>query len=73
MATVPNKDGAPVSGSGRMTDPSYSLVSRTNAGTPMGALIPAFVDELVMDTTNGQLYRATGTLNNQWFAVTRTH
>jgi hypothetical protein len=48
----------------RLTTPT-----RNNAGTPVGALTPAFNGELVMDTTNHVLWQAVGTANTAWMRV----
>jgi hypothetical protein len=66
MSIVPNRDGRPVQPDGRMADPAYASVNRSNAGSPIGALTPLFVNELVQDTTNRELFRATGPTNNDW-------
>lgn len=67
MATV--VDQSEVGTIGLATDRNYSAVSRSNAGTPRAALTPAFVGEIVNDTTNNQLYRAVGSTNIDWAMI----
>jgi hypothetical protein len=66
MPTVSNK------ATGDVADRSYVNNSRTNAGTPNGALVPAFAGEVVMDTTGHQRYRANGLTNQSWVPITET-
>jgi hypothetical protein len=40
----------------------------TNAGTPAGSLVPDFVGQLCLDTTNNTFYRAKGVTNADWLA-----
>ncbi len=48
-------------------DNKLSKPTRSNAGTPVGSLTPAFSGEVVLDTTNRLLWRGTGTsANTQW-------
>lgn len=64
MAIVADKSGnAPL-------DKKFSDYNRTNAGTPVGTLVPMYTNELVLDTTNRQMWRAIGTTNNDWTLVT---
>jgi hypothetical protein len=63
MATVPDKSG------NTRLDKKYSHPNRNNAGTPIGALVPAYPNELVLDTTNFLLWRAIGTTNANWIPV----
>jgi len=63
MAIVPDKSGnSPL-------DRKYSDFNRMNAGTPIGALVPLYANEVVLDTTNLRLWRAVGTTNNDWSLV----
>ena len=63
MATVVDKSGnSPI-------DKKFSDYNRTNAGTPIGSLVPAYTNEIVLDTTNRQLWRAIGSTNNDWSPV----
>lgn len=64
MAIVPDKSG------NSPTDKKFSDYNRTNAGTPVGAVTPQYANELVLDTTNRQLWRAIGTTSNDWSLVT---
>jgi hypothetical protein len=71
MAIVPNRDGRPVNPDGRMVDPVYSQPNRNNAGTPVGSLTPSYINEVVLDTTSGQLYIAIGAANTNWTPITK--
>lgn len=64
MAIVENKGIAGGSLDTRLTTPT-----RTNAGTPVAALTPAFPGEIVFDSTNRILWQATGTTNAHWMPV----
>lgn len=69
MATVKDLSGnSPI---GDATDNSYDSVQRNNAGSPVGAVTPAYVGELIFDTTNRVLFRAHGTANTEWEVVNR--
>lgn len=63
MATVADKSG------NTPLDKKYSDYNRTNAGTPVGALVPEYTNEVVLDTTNTQLWRAIGPTNADWSLV----
>lgn len=63
MAIVPDKSG------NTPTDLKYADYNRTNAGSPVGALVPLYTNEVVLDTTNTQLWRAIGLTNNDWSLV----
>lgn len=65
MAIVQNKGGVDNS-----TDPSYTTYTRTNAGEPNGSLTPAFVGEMVLDTTNNILWKSLSAANSSWVALT---
>jgi hypothetical protein len=66
MATVVN-NGYPDRTDGARLDRSFCIPNRNNAGTPVGALTPQFSGELVLDTTNGIVYKGMGTTaNTQW-------
>lgn len=66
MAIVPDKSG------NNPTDLKYTYASRTIAGDPniVGPLVPAFAGEIVEDTTNHALWKATGTTATSWVALT---
>lgn len=53
-------------------DRKFATPNRSNAGTPVGSLVPSYTNELVLDTTNRQLWRAIGPTNADWMPVTRT-
>lgn len=61
MATVPDKavGGGPIDKS--LVDPT-----RTTAGNPNSSLTPMFGGEIVLDTTNNVLWRATSMTNTSW-------
>lgn len=72
MATVADASGNSPAGYG-YTDRKLVTPTRVNAGTPIASLTPAFVGEIVYDTTNGITYRGTGTTaNTQWIRTTDT-
>lgn len=48
------------------TDKPFDTYNRTNAGDPNGSLTPQYSGEIVLDTTNSQLWYAAGTANNTW-------
>jgi hypothetical protein len=68
MATVANL--------GFIGDPTFPvdkplcLQNRTNAGEPNGSITPQFSGEIVLDTTNNNLWKAVGIANNTWVALT---
>ncbi len=66
MATVPDKanNGTPI-------DKKFATPNRGNAGTPVAAVTPLYTNEIVLDTTNNQLWRATGPTNADWMPYTR--
>lgn len=64
MAIVTNKATSDV------PDKSFMTHSRTNAGTPNGALVPAFVGEIVWDTTGKFRWHAIGLTNADWVSTT---
>lgn len=69
MATVRDaSDNSPISPG---TDNSYDKVQRNNAGSPVGSVTPAYVGELIVDTTNFIVWRANGTANTAWEPVDR--
>jgi len=51
---------------GLTTEWTLAGINRTNAGTPVSALIPEFQGERVYDTTNAKTYVAFGTAITQW-------
>ncbi len=70
MATTPDLSGNSPVGLG--TDPKLNKPTRSNAGTPVGSLTPAFSGEIVLDTTNRVLWRGTGTsANTEWMPITQ--
>jgi hypothetical protein len=50
-------------------DRKLSKYSRANTGAPTGLLTPQFPGEIVLDTTNAQLYAATGPGIDNWTPV----
>ena len=68
MAIVANKDGAGITANGALgvVDRKYTTPNRNNAGSPVSSLVPAYTNELVLDTTNFILWRATGPANTDW-------
>lgn len=66
MAIVTDKSGAnPTSG-------SFITHTRSVAGTPVGSTVPAFVGEVIWDSTNKLRYKAVALTNNDWVALTTT-
>lgn len=61
MATVINK-ARPEEG----TDPTYDAPNRKLAATPIGATAPLYMGEIVINTTDGTLYKAVGAGVNGW-------
>jgi hypothetical protein len=53
-------------------DKKYAHPNRTNAGSPIGALVPLYANEMVFDTTNFRYYKAIGLTNNDWLYVVKT-
>ncbi len=43
---------------------------RSNAGSPVGAVVPRFVGEELLDSTNKHWYKAAGTTNADWKQTT---
>lgn len=68
MAIVANlaDDGGPIPNYTNATDRKYCTHSRSNAGTPNGSLTPAFLGELVLDTTSMTRWKAVGAANTDW-------
>lgn len=54
---------------GIAADKSFCSPNRTNAGSPSGSLIPQYAGEIVLDTTNGIRWRASGTANTDWHTI----
>lgn len=48
------------------TDKSYNMYNRENAGEPNGSLTPQYAGEIVLDTTNNQLWYAMDLTNDSW-------
>jgi hypothetical protein len=70
MAIVADASGnAPASMAGVATDNKLSEPNRSNNGTPIAALTPQYPGELVLDTSNLQVWRAFGTTNTDWMPV----
>ena len=67
MATVPDKANT----AGAVVDRKLATPNRNNAGTPVGALTPAYGGEVVLDTTNGITYVSTGITNADWMPFVR--
>jgi hypothetical protein len=65
MATVRNLGNA-----FEPLDPPLCLQNRTNAGEPNGSIVPQFSGEIILDTTNNNLWKAVGVANNTWVALT---
>lgn len=65
MAIVANKGNAfePLDG-------SYNSPNRSMAGTPVATLVPLYVGEIVLDTTNNKLWKAETMLNSGWVTLT---
>lgn len=52
------------------TDQPFNSYNRTNGGEPNGSLTPEYVGETVLDTTGNILWKAMGTSNASWVALT---
>jgi hypothetical protein len=52
------------------TDQAFNSASRSNGGEPNGSLTPAFVGEIVLDTTNNMLWKAVNVANTDWVPLT---
>lgn len=54
------------------TDKPWTFANRTVAGDPntTGPLTPQYAGEIVSDTANHALWKATGTTNTSWVALT---
>ncbi len=76
MTFVINKAGTdafPTGGAGSAAkDLPFSFQSRTLAGDPnvVGPLTPQFAGEIVLDTTNHALWKATAATATSWVALT---
>lgn len=70
MAIVPNL--ANIDAASSQLDNRLSSPTRSNAGSPVGSLTPAFAGEIVHDTTNRILYVAVGVSNNDWAPTSLT-
>ena len=66
MATVPELSGSTSLMTNGQLDTKMETPNRSNAGTPVGALTPLYSGEIVLDTTNFQLWIAFGTSTNDW-------
>lgn len=58
------------SGQSGPQDKPFATYNRTSAAAPDGVLTPQFSGEIVLDTTNAVLWKAMGTANNTWVALT---
>lgn len=67
MATVANKAAV-----GGITDAPLRTHNRSNAGEPNGVVTPAFVGEIVLDTTNNRRWQAKTLANSGWVAIDPT-
>jgi hypothetical protein len=65
MATVADLSGNRPNNA-PLVDVTYSKANRTNAGTPIGSLVPLYPGEIVLDSTNRLLWRAIGITNANW-------
>lgn len=72
MATVPNLalSGAPNPGATTNVDRAYQTPNRILAASPVGATTPLYVGEIVLDEGNNNLWKAEGTGNQDWVALT---
>lgn len=52
------------------TDKSLVEPSIENAGNPNGSVTPEFSGQILLDTTNNMLWRATDLSNDSWVAHT---
>lgn len=52
------------------TDKPFDQYNRSNAGDPTGSVTPQYAGERMLDTTNGTLYQALGTLSSSWVQIT---
>lgn len=67
MAIVKDLAGTELPGfSPGALDNSFAAFRRTNAGTPIGVLTPAYRGEIAVDTTTGTTYMAIGLTNVSW-------
>jgi hypothetical protein len=66
MATVRDLSGNTPPNTNGQVDKKYETPNRSNAGTPVAALTPQYSGEIVLDTTNRQLWYAFGTGTNDW-------
>lgn len=54
---------------GPTLDRPYNTHNRINAGTPNAALVPAYVGEIVLDTTGNTRWIAKALTNTSWVAI----
>ncbi len=66
MATVVDASTNVAAVDGPLCSPNRIL-----SATPLGATTPEYCGEIVNDTTNENLYRATGLANTDWERITR--
>ena len=67
MAIVADASGnSPI---GTAVESPLGSPNRNLSATPIGSTIPLFSGEIVVDTTNEQAYRATGTTNADWTPI----
>lgn len=60
MATVPDLSG------NTPTDNKLAAPNRLINGSPIGAILPAYPGERVLDIVNGNAWRSVGPTNSEW-------
>lgn len=72
MTTVPDLSwqgpypGIRTNGNASGVDQAFANANRTNAGTPVAVLTPAYSGEIVLDTANNTYWRAGNLTNTSW-------
>lgn len=51
-------------------DKPWDSYNRTNVGEPNPAVTPQYSGEIILDTTNNNLWKAVGVAANTWVALT---
>jgi hypothetical protein len=69
MATVVDLSGNKPTSLPTGVDHKYEHVNRIITGTPIGAEVPQYPGELVLDDATDKVYRGTGTTINDWVPV----
>lgn len=69
MATVADLSGNFPNSLPAGVDRKLAEPNRNNAGSPVSSLIPQYAGELVLDTTNLQIWQAFGTSSTEWMPV----